>query len=169
MTEITLYTIADQYRQLADKLAHMDLDAQSVADTIEASGLLDDITEKASAIECVARTMEMHTPAIDAEIERLTALKKQRQKAAAALREYLKDQMIAMGITKIEAPLFKISLQDNPPAVDIYESGLLPLEYMVQPEPPPMAPDRRAIAAAIKSGKEVPGARLTKSKRLSIK
>jgi hypothetical protein len=168
MTGVALYALADQYKQLAERLASMDIDAQTVADTIEASGLTDDIAEKACGIEMVARTMEMHTPAIDAEIERLTALKKQRQKAAAGLRDYLKTHMIATGIQKIEAPLFKIKLQNNPPSVDLYEPDLIPLEYMFQPDTPPPAPDRTAIKAAIKAGKEVPGARMTQGQRLVV-
>jgi hypothetical protein len=168
MTGIALYALADQYKQLAERLSSMDLDAQTVADTIEASGLTDEIAEKATGIEIVARTLEMHNPAIDAEIERLTALKKHRQKAAAGLREYLKTHMIATGIQKIEAPLFKIGLRNNPPSVDVFEADLVPLEYMVQPETPPMAPDRKAIAKAIKEGKDVPGARLTQTQRLQV-
>jgi hypothetical protein len=168
MTGVALYALADQYKQLADRLSSMDLDAQTIADTIEASGITDEIAEKATGIEIVARTLEMHNPAIDAEIERLTALKKHRQKAAAGLREYLKTHMQATGILKIEAPLFKIRLQNNPPAVDVFEQDLIPLEYMVQPETPPMSPNRKAIAAAIKEGKEVPGCRMTQTQRLAV-
>ena len=120
MTGVALYTLAGQYQQLAERLSNMDLDAETVADTIEASGLVDDIAAKATGIEMVARTMEQYTPTIDAEIERLTALKKHRQKAAAGLRAYLLHNMQASGITKLESPLFKMALRDNPPAVDVY-------------------------------------------------
>lgn len=168
MTGVALYALADQYKQLAERLASMDLDAQTVADTIEASGLTDEIAEKATGIEMVARTLEMHNPAIDVEIERLTALKKHRAKTAAGLREYLKDNMIATGIQKIDAPLFKIRLQNNPPKVDLFEPGLIPLEYMEQPEAPPPYADKAAIAKALKDGKEVPGARLVQGQRLAI-
>lgn len=168
MTAVALYVLAGQYQQLAERLSNMDLDATTIADTIEASGLTDEIAEKACGIEMVARTMEMHTPTIDAEIERLTALKKQRQKAAAGLRDYLKTHMIATGIQKIEAPLFKISLRNNPPAVDLFDASMVPPEYMTQPVAPPPAPDKTAIKAAIKAGKEVAGARLTQSQRLVV-
>jgi len=168
MTSIALYALADQYKQLAERLSSMDLDAQTIADTIEASGITDEIAEKATGIEIVARTLEMHTPAIDAEIERLAALKKQRQKVAAGLREYLKTHMIATGIQKIEAPLFKMRLQNNPPAVDVFEPDLVPLEFMTQPAPPPPAPDRKAIAGALKAGIDVPGAKLTQGQRLVV-
>lgn len=168
MTGIALYHLAGEYQQLAERLSNMDLDAQTVADTIEGSGLTEAIAEKAQGIEMVARTMEMHTPAIDAEIERLSKLKKQRQAAAAGLREYLKTNMIASGIEKIEGPLFKIRLQNNPSAVDVFEPDLVPAEFMTQPAPPPPAPDKTAIKGAIKAGIEVPGARLTHGQRLVV-
>lgn len=163
-----LYNLAGQYQQLLERLSNMDLDATTVADTIEASGLTDEIAQKATGIEMVARTLEMHTPAIDAEIARLSALKKQREKAAAGLRAYLLRNMIDSGIEKIESPLFKIKLQNNPPAVDVFEPGLVPSEFMTQPAPPPPAPDKTAIKGALKAGIEVPGCRLTTAQRLVV-
>jgi hypothetical protein len=40
---------------------------------------------------------------------------------------------------------------------------------MRQPEPPPAAPDKTAIKAAIAAGTEVPGAKLTRGVRLEVK
>lgn len=168
MSNIALYTLVGQYQQLADKLSSMDLDADTIADTIESTGITDDIAVKAQGYEMVARTLEMHSPAIKAEIDRLSALMKQREKAATGLRSYLKEQMQAAGITKLESPLFKIALQNNPAAVDIFEPALVPMEFMTQPAPPPPSPDKKAIAGAIKAGIEVPGARLTQGQRLVV-
>lgn len=168
MSELRLYEMAAQYRQLADILADGDFDAQTVADSIEASGIVDDIAQKATGIEMIARTLEVHVPALDAEIERLTALKKRRQNAAKALRDYLRVNMQAMQITKLESPLFVIKLQNNPPAVDVFEPGLVPADCMVTPEPPPPAPDKKAIAQLLKKGIDVPGCRLTQSQRLVV-
>lgn len=168
MTAVALYNLVGQYKVLADQLSNADFDATTIADTIEASGITDEIAIKAQGIEMVARTMEMHSPAIEAEIERLTALKKSREKTAASLREYLKTNMIAAGISKLESPLFKVSLRDNPPAVDVFEPGLIPVEFMTQPETPPPSPNKTAIKEAIKAGKDVPGARLTKTQRLVV-
>jgi len=169
LTSVALYQLTGKYLALVDQLADMDLDAQTVADTIEASGITDEIAVKAQGVEMVARTLEAHNPAIDAEIERLQALKKQRANAAAYLRKYLLHNMQATGITKIETPLFKLSVRDNPPAVEIYEPGLIPAEYMKQKPPPPPEPDKTAIKDAIKAGQDVPGAKLTQGKRLEIK
>jgi hypothetical protein len=76
--------------------------------------------------------------------------------------------MQAMGMTKIESPLFSLRLQNNPPSVDVFEPGLIPAQFMTTPKPPEPAPNKTAIAAAIKGGEEVPGARLTQSQRLVV-
>ena len=169
MTSVALYNLASQYRVLAERLSDMDLDAQTVADTIEASGITDEIAVKVQGLEMVARCLEMHTPAIEAEIERLQKLKKQRQAKAHGLREYLMANMIAMGATKIETPLFRLAIKNNPAAVDVFEPGLVPASFMRTPEPPPPAPDKTAIKEALKAGQDVPGARLTSGQRLEIK
>lgn len=164
-----LYTLTGQYLALAHQLADMDLDATTVADTIEASGLTDDIAQKATGVEMIARSLEMSNPAIDAEIARLTALKTSRCKKAQGLRDYLKRCMVDGGFQKLDSPLFSISLRDNPPAVEIFEPGLIPAEFMKTPATPPPAPDKTAIKAAIKAGIEVPGAKLTQGQRLDVK
>ena len=168
MTSVALYNLTSEYRALLDNLSNLDLDAQTLADTIEASGLQDDITVKAQGIECIARSFEMHNPAIEAEILRLKAIQIARSRRAQALREYLKSNMIACGIDKIDSPLFSIRLQNNPPAVDVFEPGLVPAEFMTQPVAPPPAPDKAAIKAMLKTGVDVPGCKLTQGQRLVV-
>lgn len=165
-----LFNLANQYLALAEQLADGDFDAATIADTIEASGITDELATKAQGIEYVARGAEAHNLAIDAEIARLQALKAQRMKVAAGLRGYLLDNMQRMQIERIDCPMFSISIRKNPPSVDIYDPLSLPAQYMVLPEPKPpiAAPDKKAIAAAIKAGAEIPGAKLVQGLRLSI-
>lgn len=165
-----LYQLTNEYLALAEKLADGDFDAATVADTIEASGITDELAVKAQGIEFVARGAEAHHAAIDAEIARLQALKAQRDKVAAGLRDYLKVNMERAGIEKIECPLFKISIKKNPPAVEIFDQLSLPAEYWRTPEPkPPVpAPDKAAIKAALQSGVDVIGARLVQATRLEV-
>ena len=169
MTSVALYQLTGQYQQLLSTLADLDLDAGCVADTLDASGLVDDITDKAVGIEMVARSLEMSVPAIDRELIRLEGLKSRQILKAQGLRLYLLTNMQTCGISKIESPLFKISLQNNPPAVDIYEPGLISSEYMRQPETPPPVPDKTALKAALKAGIEIQGAKLVQSQRLVVK
>ena len=164
-----LYTLTNQYLQLAEQLADGDFDAQTIADTIEASGITDELATKAQGIESVARGALAHNDAIDAEIARLKALKDRRQKVAEGLRDYLKCEMERAGIQKIECPLFAISIAKNPVAVEIYDALSIPESFMRQPQTPPPVIDKTAIKAAIQSGAEISGARLSQSTRLSIK
>lgn len=166
----SLFNLTGQYLALAHQLADADFDAATIADTIDASGIVDDIAVKVQNIEFVARGAEAHTPAIDAEIARLQALKAHRVKVAQGLRDYIKSNMLTLGIERIECQLFQISIRNNPPAVDIFDPLSLPAQYMVTPEPKPpvAAPDKKAIAKDIKEGLDVPGARLTQSSRLHI-
>jgi hypothetical protein len=170
MTNLSLYKLTDQYLQLAHQLADSDFDITTIEDTIESTGLTDDIATKCQSIEFVARGAESHNLTIDAEITRLQALKAHRSKVAQGLRDYIKTNMQRLEIERIECPLFQISIRNNPPAVDIFDPLSLPAEYMVLPvpKPPVAAPDKKAIAASIKAGVEVPGARLTQGSRLVI-
>lgn len=165
-----LYALTNQYLALAEKLSDGDFDAATIADTIEASGITDEIAEKAQGLEYVARGAEAYNLAIDAEIARLQALKQHRMKVAAGLRGYLLDNMQRMQIERIDCPMFSISIRKNPPAVEIFDQLSLPAQFMVVPEPKPpvAAPDKKAIAAAIKAGQEVPGAKLVQGVRLNV-
>ena len=166
----SLFLLTNQYRELAHKLADGDFDSQTVADTIDASGLVDDIQIKCQNIEHVARGAELYIPTIDAEIERLQKLKAQRLKLAQGLRDYILKSMEAMSVERIECPLFTLSIRKNPPKVDVFCPDLIPAQFMVTPEPKPpvAAPDKAAIAKALKSGNDVPGACLTQGIRLHI-
>jgi hypothetical protein len=170
MTELKLYEISGQYRQLAERLADMDLDATTIADTIEASGLTDALQEKAQGVELVARAAEIHCPAIDLEIARLQALKAHRQKIAQGLRDYLKLNMEAAGIERVECPLFKLTVKKNPPAVEVLDDALIPRTFYVLPEPvePVARLDKKALAKIMKGGELVPGAKLVQHTRLEV-
>lgn len=168
---VALYQLTNQYLALAEKLAEGDFDLTTIADTIEASGITDELSVKAQSIEFVARGAEAFHGVIDAEIARLQALKASRDKVAAGLRAYLKDNMERAGIEKIECPMFKISIKHNPPAVEVMDPLSLPAEYWRTPEPKPpvAAPDKAAIKAALLAGVDVMGARMVQGTRLDIK
>ena len=165
-----LYVLTSQYRALAEQLSDGDFDATTIADTIEASGISDELAVKAQSIEFIARAAESHHPAIDAEIARLQALKASRQKVADGLRDYLKSNMERAGISKIECPLFKLTIKNNPPAVWI-DPLSLPAAFWRTPAPihPVPVPDKAAIKTALQAGTDVIGARLTHGTRLEVK
>ena len=162
-----LYELAAEYRADAEKLADMDLDEQTLADTLE--GLGGELEVKAQNVIMFTRNLEATAAAIKEAEAQMAARRKALENRAAGLRRYVLENMQFAGIQKIECPFFKLSIRENPAAVDIYEPGLIPAQYMKQPEPPPPSPDKTAIKAANTASTEVPGAKHTKRTRLEIK
>jgi hypothetical protein len=62
-----------------------------------------------------------------------------------------------------------MKIQKNPASVDVYDQLSIPAEYMVTPDPPPERVDKKALATAMKAGKEISGARMVQGVRLAIK
>jgi hypothetical protein len=162
-----LYVLAADYRAAADKLADMDLDDQTIADTLES--ISGDLEVKATNVAMFARNLEATALAIKAAEADMAARRKAIERRAESLRSYLLANMITCGIKKIESPHFTLTVRDNPLAVDVFAPEQIPAEFMRQPAPPPPAPDKVAIKEAIKSGMVVNGARLTQGQRLDIK
>lgn len=162
-----LYEIAAEYRDAAGKLAELDLDAQTVADTLE--GLSGDLETKAQNVAFFVRNLEATAAAIKQAEADMAARRKAMENRADGLKRYIFESMTVAGIEKIECPHFRLAIKNNPAAVDVFEPGLVPASFMRTPEPPPPAPDKTAIKEALKAGQDVPGARLTSGQRLEIK
>lgn len=161
-----LYVIANEYRDAALKLADLDLDAQTIADTLE--GLSGELETKAQSVGFMVRSIEADAAAMKEWAKTATDRAKAAEARAESLRDYLQRCMEATGIEKIEGPGIAISFRKSS-AVIVNEPGLIPAEYMRQPETPPPAPDKKAIGDAIKAGKEVPGAHIEARKSLQLK
>ena len=164
---MNLYDLATEYRQAADKLADLDLDEQTLTDTLEA--ISGDLETKATNTTMLVRNLESSAAAIKEAEASMAARRKALENRAARIKDWLLANMMVAGIQKIECPYFKLSVRENPPAVEIYEPDLIPAQYMKQPEPPPPSPDKTAIKAAIQAGEEVPGCKLTRGTRLDIR
>ena len=162
-----LYEIAAEYRDAATKLAELDLDAQTIADTLE--GLSGDLETKAQNVAFFVRNLEATAAAIKQAEADMSARRKAMENRADSLRRYIFESMTVAGIEKIECPHFRLAIKNNPAAVDVFEPGLVPASFMRTPEPTPPAPDKTAIKEALKAGQDVPGARLTSGQRLEIK
>lgn len=167
MTAPALYELAHSYREAADKLADLDLPPEVIEDTLES--LSGDLEVKATNTAMVIRNIEASAAAIKEAEAQMAARRKALENRAARVKDYLLANMMVAGIQKIECPYFKLAVRENPPAVEIFEPGLIPAEFMKTPEPPPPAPDKAAIKEAIKAGQEVPGCKLSRGLRLEIK
>jgi hypothetical protein len=162
-----LYLLAQEHRAAADRLADLELDEQTVLDTLEGMG--GELEAKATNVAMFIRNLEATAVAIKDAEGAMAARRKALEARAKRLHEYLLTNMQFAGIQRIESPYFTLAIRSNPPSVVIDEPGLIPAQFMKQPEPPPPAPDKTAIKVAIKAGEDVPGAHLEQGVRLEIK
>jgi Siphovirus Gp157 len=169
MSTTALYALAAEYRDAATKLADLDLDPQTLADTLES--LSGDLEVKATNVAMFIRNMDVSIEAMKAAEKTMSERRKSAERRRDSVKTYLLTNMVGCGIKKIEGPYFTVSVRDNPEAVDVFEPGTIPQAYMreVPPPPPSWEVDKASIKAAIKAGVEVPGAKLTRGQRLEIK
>jgi hypothetical protein len=152
-----LREIAKEYREVA---ALLDSDDEGIAiavrDTLDA--ITGEFEHKAQAVVAIAQNLDADCAVIDAEIERLQAIKKARVTRAAELREYLRSNMEATGIKKISCPLFCITLAAGREVAVIDDEAAIPDDLVkVKTE---VRPDKAEILRQLKAGEAVPGAHL---------
>ena len=167
MNKLSLYDLSTNYLQALDFLTdpEMDLPIEAVNDTLEALG--GELEDKAINVAKFLRNMEAMAEAIKNAETDMAKRRKALENRVQWLKEYLKGSMEHTGITKIECPYFKLSIQNNPPAVNIFDEDAIPLEFKVQVVS--WKTDKTAIKKAIQSGQSVVGANLTNGTRLVIK
>lgn len=153
----SLRVLTGEYLQL-NALADTDDEGMqiAVADTMQA--IAGQFEDKAKALVCVVQNMDADLEAIKSEIERLQARKKVIENRQSEMTDYLRSNMEATGIKKIACPLFTITLIEGRESVSVYDEAEIPDDLVTVKTT--IAPDMRAIAAALKAGKQVPGATL---------
>lgn len=150
-----LYTITEQFKELAALAETADEDlAVALRDTME--GIEGEFQEKGKAIAMITLNIDGDLEAIQSQIDRLTERKRIITNRKESLKEYLRSNMDAAGITKITHPLFTITCGKGKPIVVIDDEKAIPDDFVNVKVT--SAPDKAAIAKALKDGQEVPGA-----------
>jgi hypothetical protein len=140
-------------------LESMDLDAETLADSIE--GIAGEFEEKAKGILAFTENMNGDIDALDSQIKRLTERKKVLTNRKNNLRAYLLHNMEASGITKIECPLFTASLRKGVEVAEIIDQDAIPDEYIDVKVTE--KPDINALKRDLKAGKEINGVSLKRN------
>jgi Siphovirus Gp157 len=167
MNNLSLYQLSNNYLQALDFLTdpEADLPAAVINDTLEAlSGELED---KAINVAKFFRNMEAVAEAIKEAEEAMAKRRKALENRVKWMKDYLKSNMEHTGISKIECSYFKISIQNNPTAVNVTNENAIPEQFKEQVITWKI--DKNAIKVAIKKGEAVPGAELVNGTRLAIR
>lgn len=162
-----LYQLVEQHRELERLADAEDLDEETVRNTLDA--LEGEIQVKAQSVAAMTLNVEAWAQAADDAAKRISERAARARRRAAWLRDYLRANMQGAGLTKIESPEFTVAIRKNPASVQIADGIILPAKFMVQPEPPPPRPDKRAILDALKAGEQIEGCQLVQGERLEIK
>lgn len=148
MTLPALYEIAETYRHALETLGDLDLDEQTVSDTLE--GLQGDLQVKGQNVAAFCLHLEAMAEAIKAAELKMFQRRVILSKRAENIRVYLKHCMDRAGIQKIECPFFKLQIKKNPPKTVIDDESAIPGEFMKIPPPPLPVPDKKSIAEFLK-------------------
>lgn len=166
----SLYQIVEQYRSLERLDPSEDLPLDVIRDTLE--GLTGELEVKATNVARYILNLEAMATAVENAAAAMKVRAERIRDRSESIREYLRTNMVAANITKIEAVEFTLAIKLNPPAVIIDDEKQLPAQFMVAPPappPPPAKPAKGLIADALKRGQMVPGAHLEQRVRMEIK
>ncbi len=167
MSTMSLYDLSANYLQALDTLTdpEMDIPIEAVLDTLEA--MEGELQDKAVNVAKFMKNMEATIQAIKEAEAQMAKRRRAFENRVKWIKGYLKDNMEACDITKIESPWFRLAIQKNPAAVEITDEDAIPEKF--REEVVTVKIDKTAIKNVLKAGQEVPGARLLNGTRLAIK
>ncbi len=167
MHNLTLYEINQDYMQALDMFTdpETDIPLEAAIDTLD--GIEGQLQDKAVNVAKFMQNLDATAKAIKEAEQKMAKRRKAIENRAQWFKDYLKNNMQASGITKIESPWFNLAIQKNPEAVEITNEELLPDDFKT--EVVTIKIDKAAIKQVIKDGVSVPGAVLIQGTRLSIR
>lgn len=153
-----LYDITDIYLNLEN----IDDEIDITAALAEVDGELQDKLEN---IAKLIRNLEAEAKAYEDEEKRLKAQKQAAKNRIESLKRYVKGSLETIGKDKVEAGIFKWSLQNGPGRVEITDETKIPDEYFVKV----IKPLRSEIKKAIEEGVITEGAEIVRDKSLRLR
>lgn len=165
-----LYELAAEVRETFAALEALDLDEQTIADTME--GVVAPFEDKVVAVAKYIRNQEILAAAIKEQQAALAARLKSTQNRIESLQGYLLTHMTSVGCQKVVRPEIEVALHKKAPVLVVDDSSTVPGDFWrLPPPPPPPEPvlDRKLMLDALKAGQPVPGAHMEAGFRVSIK
>lgn len=153
-----LYEITEAYTNL--EAIEDDVDISSALANVE--GALED---KLESIAKVIKNLDAMTEAYEDEERRLKAKKQAAKNRVDGLKRYVKNNLEVIGKDKVEAGIFKWSLQNSPPRLVITDESKIPDEFFVIER----KPIKSEIKKAIEAEQAIDGAEIVREKHLRLR
>jgi DNA repair exonuclease SbcCD ATPase subunit len=156
-----LYELAQNYAHLLEMAEEMD--PEVLKDTL--SSIQEEIEDKAENIAKLIRNLEADAKIIREEEKRLAERRQSIEKKIDYLKQYLQEQLEVAGLQKVKRATITVSIQYNPPSVEIADENLIPSDYKI----PQFKIDKKSIMERLKNGEEIPGCSLKQTKGVRIR
>lgn len=161
MSDLTLYKITNKFAELMDMAENGELTEEQYNALGEQLTL--ELQQKGSGIIGYTQNEEAFIEAVDFQIKRLQDLKKARQNKLEKFKQYVKENMDRLGITKMDTELGTLSIAKNPMSVEIENEEEIPKEFKQQVITTKI--DKTAIKNHFKAtGEIIPGTRIIDDK-----
>lgn len=157
-----LYDLAQNYAQLLEMAEEME--SEALVDTL--ASLQDAIEDKAENIAKFIRNLEADAKIIREEEQRLAERRRAIEAKVDKLKMYLQEQLETAGLQKVKRPTITVSIQANPPSVDVIDETAIPIDFLI---PQPAKVDKKSILERLKKGESVPGVALKQTKGVRIR
>jgi len=161
-----LYEITGELKNTLQTLESLDLDEQTIKDTLE--GIELEFDDKVVSIAKFIKNLESTAEAIKQAETEMSKRRKSLENKAMKIKDYVVNNMQTIGKTKIQSPFFDVTIRKNPASVVVEDIDQIPAKYFVMPEVEPQL-DKKAVKAAIESGEVVKGAFIQNTTSLQIK
>lgn len=158
-----LYELAADFKAVATRLEEMELDDETIRDTLD--GYAADFDNKVISIASLIRNLETTAEAIKQAEAQMAARRKTIESKAEWLRQYIINNMQATGRIEVDCPMFAIKVKTNRPTVVVAEDACIPSAYLRVTT----SPDKKALKDALDAGEVIKGVSLVSSTTLSIK
>ena len=160
-----LYELPAAFAEVEMMLVDGELTEEAMAKLAALEGTLE---EKVQSCLCVAKNFAARAVIRKREADRMYDLAKSDEGNLKRLMDYVQFVMEKLDYERIETDLFKVRIQANPPSVvidELLDLAHIPAEWVKTT----IAPDRKAILAAAKSGDPlVEGITIVQTKSLRV-
>jgi hypothetical protein len=150
-------------KELYELLESGEIDEQVLLDTMESIGA----SEKLRDYVYVLKSFEAEIAMFDTEIARMRENKRVLENRVDYLKGKVIEFMQASGQKSANAGTFKLTMRESK-SCEITNESEIPLEFLRE-VPAKYEPDKNALKAALKSGKEIPGCTLKTSYSVTAK
>jgi hypothetical protein len=156
---LSLYELNETYQQLVT----LDADEEALKNILDA--IEGDVKVKANNIGMVINTLKSEQLILETELKRLQAKLKASETKETNIKQYLSENLKAMGISKLDCELFKFSFRKSE-SVIIDNLELIPTAYVN--ESVVRTPDKKFIKASLEKG-TIEGCHIETKHNLQVK